>query len=161
MIIKFKRSIDLKKGFTLVEMLVVISLIGILAALALVSFSSSQKQARDTERKSDLRQYQTALENYASKNTGLYPSYTTASDADAGLCTILAIGTCPSDPKDTSPYVYRYISNGTGSGSITGTTYSFWTGLESKTTTTYWVVCSSGKIGESTTQPTAGTICPI
>ena len=43
------------KAFTLIEMLVVISLIGILAALALVSFGVSQKQARDSARKSDLK----------------------------------------------------------------------------------------------------------
>jgi prepilin-type N-terminal cleavage/methylation domain-containing protein len=44
------------KGFTLIELLVVISLIGLLAALALVSYIGVQKQGRDTQRKSDLRQ---------------------------------------------------------------------------------------------------------
>ncbi len=50
-----------QKAFTLIEMLVVISLIGILAALAMVSFSSVQKQARDTARKSDLKQIGNAV----------------------------------------------------------------------------------------------------
>ena len=61
-------------GFTLIEILVVISIIGVLASLALVSFAGTQKQARDTQRKNDLKQYQTSLENFANNNSSLYPS---------------------------------------------------------------------------------------
>lgn len=149
-----------KRAFTLIEMLVVISLIGILAALALVSFGNSQKQARDSQRKSELRQYQTALENYATKNGTLYPSYTSSTSADTTLCTKLSLTTCPTDPKDVSPYLYRYISNGTGGGTDTATDYSLWTGLESGSGT-YWIVCSNGKVGENASVPTGGNVCPI
>ena len=143
-------------GFTLIEMLVVICLIGILAGLALVSFGGAQKQARDTTRKSDLKQYQTSVEGYASRNNGIYPIYITATTipSSGGFCTLLNIGTCPLDPKNISPYLYKYISD------ANGTNYVLWGGLENKTPTVYLVVCSNGKIGESASAPSSAT-CPI
>lgn len=155
------------KGFTLIEMLVVISVIGILSALALVSFASSQKQARDTNRKSDLRQYQGALESYANKTNGIYPSRTTTASAYSTLCSDLNTSlepdiSCSEDPKNsTDPtFIYNYISNGTGTGSNTATEYVLWAKIENSSTTKYWVVCSTGKVGESTTQPVTSA-CPI
>ena len=142
----------MKKGFTLIEMLVVVSLIGILAAIALVSFSSVQKQARDTTRKSDLKQYQTAIESYSSKNNGNYLVSVATSLSSGTVCTALNIGTCPPDPKDISPLTYRYISDGVN--------YVIWGGLETKTPTVYWVGCSNGKNGESPSAPTT-SICPL
>ena len=66
----------MRKGFTLIELLVVISIIGVLAGMSLVSYSTAQKQARDTERRSDLAQYRNGLANYAANNSGLYPTST-------------------------------------------------------------------------------------
>lgn len=142
------------KGFTLIEMLVVISLIGILAALAMVSFSSVQKQARDTTRKSDLKQYQTATESYASKNNGNYPVANPAQVTHSGsYCTALAIGSCPRDPKSPTTD-YRYVSNGVD--------YVIWASLESKTPTVYWVGCSNGKVAERASSPSSSSsVCPI
>ena len=59
-------------GFTLVELLVVITIIGILAAIGLVSFRTSQLRTRDVQRKSNLRQIANALELYYS-DYGTYP----------------------------------------------------------------------------------------
>lgn len=138
------------KAFTLIELLVVISIIGILAALAMVSFTGPQRQARDAGRKSDLRQYSTALEGYANKNNSLYPVYS-AVRASTVVCPILGLTTCSEDPKYSSDntYVYKYQSD--------GTYYVLWGKLENVTKT--WVVCSTGQVGEVASF--SGGTCPL
>ncbi|MDO8573537.1 MAG: type II secretion system protein [Candidatus Daviesbacteria bacterium] len=61
------------RGFTLVELLVVISIIAILSAIGLVIFSGAQKSGRTAKRIGDLKAIQTALEVYYSRN-GSYPT---------------------------------------------------------------------------------------
>lgn len=58
----FKR--ERPQGFTLIELLVVISIISLLSSIVLASLGSARSKARDTKRKSDLKQLQTALEIY-------------------------------------------------------------------------------------------------
>ncbi|MFC1710223.1 type II secretion system protein [Patescibacteria group bacterium] len=139
---------EIIKGFTLIELLIVISIIGILATIFLVSFTSSQRQARDVQRKSDLKQFQAALENYANANDGLYPGMGGPSVSASTLCSTLGI-TCPVDPLDgTSPYGY-YFQSGTGTAVCTGncaTTYTLRAELENETI--MWVVCSTGESGK-------------
>lgn len=156
-----------QSAFTLIEMLVVISLIGILAALALVSYTSVQKQARDTTRKSDLKQYQNALEIYGNMANGLFPSRSVATNASETLCNDLNLRlepdiSCSEDPKNASDstFVYRYISGTVNTGAASATNYVLWAKIENVASTSYWVVCSNGKTGVSTTLPSSGT-CPI
>ncbi len=158
MIYKLKtKNLKLKTGFTLIELLVVISVIGILASIVLVSFGPAQKQARDTQRKSDIREYQNSLEMFASKGNGLYPSRTTAVDL-SGICVTLGItGTCPTDPKAPTT-IYKYISDGTGSHNNDASKYVLWASTEN--VTGYWVVCSTGKVGLSVSVPSSSD-CPI
>lgn len=61
------------RGFTLIELLVVIAIIGILSSIVLASLNTARSQARDVNRKSDLKQLQIALELYFENNNG-YPS---------------------------------------------------------------------------------------
>lgn len=61
-----------RKGFTLVEMLIVIAIIAILASVALVSVQGVRSTANDTKRISDLNKVQQQLEVYYTKN-GNYP----------------------------------------------------------------------------------------
>lgn len=76
-------------GFTLIEILVVISIIGILVSLSLFGIQNSRKSARDAKRKSDIESIRSALEMYKADN-GVYPD---------GL-SYLGSGYIPSIPLD-------------------------------------------------------------
>ena len=68
--------ISLKKrnqGFTIVELLIVIVVIGILALLVITTYSGIQAKARNSKRSSDVKSLQTQLEAFFSQN-GYYPS---------------------------------------------------------------------------------------
>ena len=60
-------------GFTLVELLVVISIIGILSSFAMVSLNTARMKARDALRKGDMAQLRTALNLYYDDYEG-YPA---------------------------------------------------------------------------------------
>jgi prepilin-type N-terminal cleavage/methylation domain-containing protein len=60
-------------GFTLVEVLVVVAIIGILSAIIYPNFESSRQNSRDQIRKAGLKELQLALESYKAQN-GRYPS---------------------------------------------------------------------------------------
>jgi type IV pilus assembly protein PilA len=59
-------------GFTLVELLVVMLILGLLAAIAIPSFFNQRDKARDADAKADARTAQTAIETYATDNNGSY-----------------------------------------------------------------------------------------
>ena len=64
-------------GFTIVELLLVIVVIGILATLVTYNYTSTQARSRDSKRTTDAKAIEAALELYRSENTG-YPASTTA-----------------------------------------------------------------------------------
>lgn len=157
------RKLSAIKGFTLIELLVVMSIISALTALTIVGFLPAQKQARDTQRKSDLKQYQNALELSANKNGGLFPSRTSGGGdrASATLCQDLGLGSCPEDPKYSSDptQVYLYQTDGSGGGNLDATTYVLWVKTEFKTG--YFVICSNGRTGTPATVSVSGGACPL
>jgi prepilin-type N-terminal cleavage/methylation domain-containing protein len=78
------KNIKNSKGFTIVELLIVIVVIGILAALVLNSFRGVQERARDTERRTDINAQSTQLEVYYTDNGG-YPQFTGQVDTDSWI----------------------------------------------------------------------------
>lgn len=59
-------------GFSIIELVVVIVIIGILTSMAAVAYSQTQKQARDTKRSSDIAIFQSELEKFYDEH-GEYP----------------------------------------------------------------------------------------
>lgn len=108
----FKRE----RGFTLVELLIVIAIIGILSTLLTANFIGVRQRSRDSQRKADLRQMQSALELYRA-DSGIYP--TTVPNCPSGTPTSLKTPDCTTStymqkvPKDPGGVSYTYFSNGT------------------------------------------------
>jgi type IV pilus assembly protein PilA len=63
MLTKIRRKLN-KKGFTLIELMIVIAIIGILAAIAIPQFASYRQKSYNSASQSDLRNVKTNLEAY-------------------------------------------------------------------------------------------------
>ena len=68
------------KGFTIVELLIVIVVIGILALLVITTYAGIQQKARNTKRQTDISAIQTQLEAFYQTN-GYYPNLTDMNSA--------------------------------------------------------------------------------
>lgn len=69
------------KGFTIIELLIVIIIIGILALIGVVAYGNVQESARNSKRQSDISSLHTAIEAYFVQNNSQYPSATQINDA--------------------------------------------------------------------------------
>lgn len=117
----------MRRSFTLIEILVVATIIGLLTAAGAVSYSQFNKQSRDAKRKADLESIRAAVEMYRS-NEDTYPAgITLGGDLcdPLGCATATYMESIPNDPK--SPNIYYY----TGSTS----TYTLGAHLEAGGTT--------------------------
>lgn len=68
-----------QQGFTIVELLIVIVVIGILAALVVTTFTGIQQRARNTERQTDVKAIHSQVEAYYAQN-GRYPTLADLND---------------------------------------------------------------------------------
>jgi type II secretion system protein G len=101
MLEKLRQRSSEEAGFTLVELLVVMLILGILAAIAIPTFFNQRDKARDASVKEMVRTAQTAMETLAIDNNGSYSTATPAKlkllepTIDTSIITTAAPGTAP------------------------------------------------------------------
>ena len=138
---------NIKKGFTLVELLIVIIIIAVLAAIAIPKFSSSSLRSKESSLRANLKLVRNAIDLFRA-DTGAFPanmaglttSTTAGLSAAAAACTIAAtdwrgpyLQAIPVDPVSGSAMTYGTAaadvgtvkSSATGNG-LDGTAYSTW-----------------------------------
>lgn len=139
-----------KSGFTLVELLVVISIIAVLSVIGLTIFGDVQKKNRDARRKADINSIADAMEaNYGKTTAGQYNGLVT---------TMFSSGEIPTDPTNTNaatdaqcPGVCKYcVAEGTTAQTRAACTIAIVTAKTvgvgfpaGGTSSPYWMVCAN------------------
>jgi prepilin-type N-terminal cleavage/methylation domain-containing protein len=118
-------------GFTLVELLVTISIMAIIMTASLVAFQGTRATARDGKRKADLEAARSALEIYRS-DLGGYP-------ATLAALSPTYISTPVADPLPTTQN-YAYVPTNCGATTCRG-----------------YILCARIEIGSTTTYPECGS----
>lgn len=109
---KIRQGIE--KGFTLIELMVVVAIIGILTALVTVNLQDARERARDVQRKADVKSVQQALELY--KNDHIPQTYPSTATWRTDLQSGGYMQTVPNDPTFASTgnwTNYSYTLNAT------------------------------------------------
>jgi prepilin-type N-terminal cleavage/methylation domain-containing protein len=118
----FKTLKKVQKGFTIIELLIVIAIIAILALLVLNNFQGAQAKARDSQRQTDINNMHAKLEEFYNEQSGYPDTFTAATfpgiDAEA-----------LKDPKGNSVTISAAVANAaalsTASPGAAGNQYTY------------------------------------
>jgi len=142
----------MKKGFTIIEMLIVVTIIAVLAGLILRGMGGALPKSRDAKRMGDLKNVQNMLEMYYNtSNPSTYPSATTWSDLEKQLQSVLGNKIkLPQDPSGgTNTYYYCPDAAADANGTITGYILGAQLEVTSSTDSITGVTCNGKTCGQN------------
>ena len=116
MLNKLRESMKSEKGFTLIELMIVVAIIGILAAIAIPNFLSYQKKAKTSEAKTSLGSIRTVEEAYAADHDTYLACAQHPAAVPAGITTTWTTTIPPAawdtlgfSPKGNIRYAYTVV----------------------------------------------------
>ncbi|PID33489.1 prepilin-type cleavage/methylation domain-containing protein [Candidatus Saccharibacteria bacterium] len=125
-----------QKGFTIVELLIVIVVIGILAAISIVAYNGVTQKARDDQRLADARNIVNAAASYQAENgswptVGQVQGYNTVKLTGNAAGTLLSATAPTQGGTNEDRYGYVFCEAGSGSGTVaadaaTGIQVTYW-----------------------------------
>jgi prepilin-type N-terminal cleavage/methylation domain-containing protein len=113
-----------QKGFTLVEIIMVLGIASFITAAVFIAVSGAQRSARDTTRRADTQKMATAIEQWSANNNGALPS-------SADIASVTSAGSGYLDPgkfKDPKTGNTYRIIYGTNEAEARGQGFSTWPG---------------------------------
>lgn len=135
------------QGFTIVELLIVIVVIGILATLVITTYNGVQSKARDTKRKTDVNALQGQVEAY-NTNAGFYPTLANINDTSWRATNMKGLDpSALQDPQGSAQtlvsapaaksYAYQPLPSGCDDSTTNCTSYTLTATLEGTNPSTY------------------------
>lgn len=149
------------KGFTLVELLVVVAILGVLSSIVLVSLSTANTRGKDGAVQANLDSLRTQAQLYYNESGGYGSNASLVNDT--GDCATNTTGTVFADARARRQIAAANLANGGGSVTCNvaagGAGYAVYAQLPSFSTATYFCVDSNGVGMRTTTVPGNNTSC--
>ncbi|MFZ2544508.1 MAG: type II secretion system protein [Candidatus Saccharimonadales bacterium] len=113
----YKQSDQTTKGFTIIEVVLVLAIAGLIFLMVFLALPALQRSQRDTDRKNALSRISTQLVNYQTSNRGGIPDETKLTARDSGFVTkylggnVSVAGSEYIDPSSGDGYTLSYNDN--------------------------------------------------
>ncbi|MFH1314559.1 MAG: prepilin-type N-terminal cleavage/methylation domain-containing protein [Candidatus Eisenbacteria bacterium] len=107
-----------RKGFTLIELMIAVVIIGILAAIAIPNFIALQNRAREANVKSNMHSLQLVFEQFSIDNNAIYPEDATSTTLVGDTIQDLCGGAYPENPFTGAPTVVSWDADPAAAGVV-------------------------------------------